>query len=140
MMETYRGTVYPYQLDHMGHMNVQWYVSKFDEGTWHLFARIGITPDYMQRETCGMAAVEQDIRYKAEVFAGDLITVKSSILELKEKSIRFRHDMIRSVTGDSVAICDIVAVHLDRHLRKARQFPEFVFEAARSLSENTMDC
>ncbi len=25
MIESYRGVVYPSQLDHMGHMNVQWY-------------------------------------------------------------------------------------------------------------------
>ena len=28
---TYRGTVYPWHCDHMGHMNVMWYVGKFDE-------------------------------------------------------------------------------------------------------------
>jgi acyl-CoA thioester hydrolase len=28
---TYRGTVYPWQRDHIGHMNVMWYVGKFDE-------------------------------------------------------------------------------------------------------------
>ena len=31
---TYRGTVYPWQCDHMGHMNVMWYVGKFDEASW----------------------------------------------------------------------------------------------------------
>ena len=28
---TYRGVVYPWQCDHMGHMNVMWYAGKFDE-------------------------------------------------------------------------------------------------------------
>jgi acyl-CoA thioester hydrolase len=30
---TYRGTIYPWHCDHMGHMNVMWYVGKFDEAT-----------------------------------------------------------------------------------------------------------
>ena len=30
---TYRGTVYPWQCDHVGHMNIMWYVGKFDEAT-----------------------------------------------------------------------------------------------------------
>ena len=34
---TYRGTVYPWHCDHMSHMNVMWYVSKFDEATWQFF-------------------------------------------------------------------------------------------------------
>jgi hypothetical protein len=28
---TYRVVVYPWQCDHKGHMNVMWYVGKFDE-------------------------------------------------------------------------------------------------------------
>ena len=39
---TYRGTVYPWQCDHVGHMNIMWYVGKFDEATWHLFHELGI--------------------------------------------------------------------------------------------------
>jgi len=45
---TYRGTVYPWHCDHMGHMNVMWYVGKFDEGTWHILAKAGATPSRMQ--------------------------------------------------------------------------------------------
>ena len=33
MKVTYRGTVYPLHCDHMGHMNVMWYVGKFDEAS-----------------------------------------------------------------------------------------------------------
>ena len=40
---TYRGVVYPWHCDHMNHMNVMWYVGKFDEATWNLFALVGLT-------------------------------------------------------------------------------------------------
>jgi len=30
---TYRGLVYPWHCDHMGHMNVMWYTGKFDEAS-----------------------------------------------------------------------------------------------------------
>ena len=45
---TYRGAVYPWHCDHVGHMNVMWYVGKFDEATWNLFHRVGITPAYLR--------------------------------------------------------------------------------------------
>jgi len=77
MIETYRGVVYPNQLDHMEHMNVQWYTSKFDEATWHLFSRLGISSDYIRNNNRGMAALEQTTLYKAEVLSGDLLVVKS---------------------------------------------------------------
>ena len=40
---SYRGAVYPWHCDHMGHMNVMWYVGKFDEATWNFFSEVGLT-------------------------------------------------------------------------------------------------
>jgi acyl-CoA thioesterase FadM len=64
---TYRGVVYPWQCDHMGHMNVMWYTGKFDEATWNLFASIGITPTYIRESNNGVAGVQQNIAYKKEL-------------------------------------------------------------------------
>ena len=47
---TYRGAVYPWHCDHVGHMNVMWYVGKFDEATWNLFLQVGITPAYLREQ------------------------------------------------------------------------------------------
>ena len=33
MLKTYVGAVYPWQCDQVGHMNVAFYVARFDEGT-----------------------------------------------------------------------------------------------------------
>src|SRR3954463_16631179 len=85
---THRGTVYPHQCDHMGHMNVMWYVGKFDEATWQLLAAYGLTPSRMRREGIVMAAVEQHVIYKRELRAGDVITVRSDVLEVRDKSVR----------------------------------------------------
>src|SRR4030095_11177459 len=90
---TYRGAVYPSQCDHMGHMNVASYVAKFDEATWQLFAALGLTPSRLRTENVGMAGVEQHIEYKRELFAGDVVTITSSLLEVKERVIRFVHEM-----------------------------------------------
>ena len=123
MIETYKGVVYPCQLDHMGHMNVQWYTSKFDEATWHLFSLAGITSRYIQQNDKGMAALEQTTKYKAEVMSGDLLMVKSKILEVKDKVIRFVHVMYNSESGEEVATTELVAAHIDRKIRKACPFP-----------------
>ncbi|MBC8259400.1 MAG: thioesterase family protein [SAR324 cluster bacterium] len=124
MIETYRGVVYPYQLDHMDHMNVQWYTSKFDEGTWHLFSKVGITSEYIRKYERGMAAVEQTTKYKAEALPGDLLVVKSKILEVKDRVIRFFHSMYNPETGVELATTELVAVHLDRKKRTACLFPK----------------
>ena len=86
---TYRGTVYPWQCDHVGHMNIMWYVGKFDEANWNLFARLGLTPSYLRESGRGMAAVQQTVTYKHELLAGDIVEVRSRLLEIRDKSVRF---------------------------------------------------
>jgi len=132
-METeasYRGTVYPWQCDHVGHMNIMWYVGKFDEANWNLFARVGLTPTYLRQSGCGMAGVQQNISYVSELPAGDIVEIKSVLLEIRDKSIRFRHEMRNAETGEMAAFCEITAVHLDRKARKAIAFTDAVRKIA----------
>lgn len=123
---TYRGTVYPWQCDHMGHMNVMWYVAKFDEATWHLFALLGLTPSLLRQQNRGMAAVQQQIAYKRELRAGDIITVTSGVLEMKEKVIRFFHEMRNDENGEVSAVTVLTGVHMDVEVRKSCRFSEEV--------------
>ena len=120
---TYRGSVYPWHCDHMGHMNVMWYVGKFDEASWQFLAGVGLTPEFLRRNDRGMAAVEQTIHYKRELMAGDVVSVHTRVLELKEKSLRFVHEMRKDDTGEVAAITTLVAVHLDTTARRACAFP-----------------
>jgi acyl-CoA thioester hydrolase len=133
---TYRGTVYPWQCDHMGHMNIVHYMAKFDEANWNFFARLGVTPSYLRRGERGMAGVQQNIAYKRELLPGDVVEVESRLLELRDKAIRFVHEMRNIETGEVVSSCETTAVHLDRHARKACAFgPEIRATAAKLLEE-----
>jgi acyl-CoA thioester hydrolase len=107
-----------------------WYVGKFDEANWNLFARLGLTPSYLRSSGRGMAAVQQNIAYTRELLAGDIVEIRSHLLELRDKSIRFRHDMTNAETGELAAWCEITAVHLDRGLRKSAPFAAAIREAA----------
>jgi acyl-CoA thioester hydrolase len=130
---TYRGVVYPWHCDHMGHMNVMWYVGKFDEATWQLLASLGATPSRLREEGFGLVAVEQHIQYKRELRSGDLLTIRSSLLEGKEKSVRFSHEMTKDETGEVAAIMVIVGVCIDSTARKARPLPADILERISSL-------
>lgn len=125
---TYRGTIYPWHCDHMGHMNVMWYVGKFDEATWQLFSSLGLSRSRFEREGAGMAAVDQRIEYKRELHAGDLITIRSTVIETAEKSIRISHEMTNDETGELAARTTILGVYFDTTLRRARPLPEDIRE------------
>ena len=130
---TYRGTVYPWQCDHVGHMNVMWYVGKFDEANWNLFARIGLTPAYLRESSLGMVAVEQHVSYKRELLAGDIVEVNSALLEIGNKSIRFVHEMRNAATGEVAAICEFTGVHIDRQARRSTPFADTIRRTAAGL-------
>jgi len=120
---TYRGVVYPWQCDHMGHMNVMWYVGKFDEATWQLLASVGLSPARLRKEQIGMVAVEQRIEYKREVLAGDLLTIRSSVQEIREKSVLFLHEMIHQEKEELAARTILTGVCIDLTTRRARPLP-----------------
>ena len=127
MIETYRGAVYPWHCDHMGHMNVMWYVGKFDEATWNLFAEIGVTAAFLKEKHRGMAAVQQNITYKRELLSGDVVAVRSGFLEMREKVAKFVHEMRHAKSGEVSAVCVLTAVHMDSRIRKSTAFPaEFI--------------
>ena len=130
---TYRGAVYPWHCDHMGHMNVMWYVGKFDEATWHLFLELGLTPEFLRESKRGMAAVEQHITYERELHAGDVVTIHSSVLEVKEKSIRFQHEMRNDAAAEVAARTTLKGVYIDTVARKSCAFPPAVIDTARRL-------
>jgi acyl-CoA thioester hydrolase len=136
---TYRGIVYPWHCDHMGHMNVMWYTSKFDEACWQLLSMLGLNVARFRQDGSGMAAVEQHIQYKRELHAGDAITIQSALLEVKDKSIHMLHKMTDDATGQVAATTVVVGVHIDAVVRKAIRLPEDVREKAMQMKEQEFE-
>ena len=122
-MVTYRDTVYPWHCDHMGHMNVMWYVGKFDEATWQLIAMLGLPAERLRQDGIVMAAVEQRIEYKREMRAGDLLTIRSSIQEVGDKTVVMVHEMTNQGTGELAARTVITGICVDASTRRARSLP-----------------
>ncbi len=133
LIQTYRGAVYPWHCDHVGHMNVMWYVGKFDEATWNLFAEAGITPSYLRSHHRGMGGVQQNVTYRRELYAGDVIAVRSGVVEFRDKVVRVRHEMVNLETSETAAIMDLTAVHMDTAERKSCPFPAAIQERLRQL-------
>lgn len=134
-MLTYKGLVYPWHCDHMGHMNVMWYVGKFDEATWAFFGHLGLTAKMLRSSDRGMAAVEQQISYQREAFPGDMLEVYTRPIKVTTKSIRFVSEMIDAETKEVLAICELVGVHLDTSTRKSTALPESIREKAMAMIE-----
>jgi acyl-CoA thioester hydrolase len=132
---TYRGVVQQWHCDFMGHMNVMWYVGKFDEGTWNLAVQCGLTASYLRDSRRGMAAVDQHISYRKELLVGDVIVVRSALLEVKPKAVRFVHEMFRADTNELAAVMMIKGVHIDTAARKSVAFEPHILAKSQDLLE-----
>jgi acyl-CoA thioester hydrolase len=130
--ETARGTVHTWQCDHMGHINVRAYGEFFEEACWQLYNRIGITPSLLRSGTFHVAAVQQDIRYLRELLAGDVIVVRSLVVEVREKVLKFAHQLANVETGVVCATSTFTVVCIDSAARRARAFPEDIAARARA--------
>jgi len=82
--------------------------------------------------------VQQNITYRRELLAGDIVEVRSRLLEIRDKSIRFVHDMTNAETGELAATCEITGVHMDRQARKSTAFAPVIRDAAMRHLEPAM--
>ena len=133
LLVTARGTVHAWQCDHMGHVNVRAYGEFFEEACWQLYNRIGITPSMLRSAAIHMAAVQQNTSYKRELLAGDVITVRSGVLEMRDKVLRFVHELVNDETGAVCASSEFTVVCLDAQARRARAFPQEIIDRAKRL-------
>jgi len=91
-IETFRGVVYPWFCDFMGHMNTQFYCTLFDGATLHFLAQIARRAE-LQAIECGWVDVRQLIEYKHEVRSGELLIIRTILTKIGNSSLSFLHEM-----------------------------------------------
>jgi acyl-CoA thioester hydrolase len=91
-IETFRGVVYPWFCDFMGHMNTQFYCQVFDGATLHFLAEIARRSE-LQAIECGWVDLRQVIEYKHEVRSGELLLIRTQLTKIGNSSLGFLHEM-----------------------------------------------
>ncbi len=114
-------------------MNVMHYVGKFDQATWNFFSLLGVTPSYLRDNECGMAAVQQNITYRRELLPGDVVSVRTRLMEMEGKKIRFIHEMENGETGEVASVCEMIGVHMDTAARKSCPFPDHILAKGKTM-------
>ena len=129
---TYRGMVHQWHCDHMGHMNVMWYVGKFDEATWNLGATMGMTAQYLREAKRGMAAVDSASAIGARRWWATS-SWSARPAGARPKSVRFVHEMFRGDGGDHLSTMMVTGVHIDIAARKSTQFDPQIFAKSQAM-------
>jgi len=96
-LETYRGTVYRWEVDNVDHFTVAFYFERFEDATATLLGALGV-PD-------GAEVTECRVRYIKELRVGDILHIRSGVLGVEGEELVLAHEVLESA---SETICTTV--------------------------------
>jgi acyl-CoA thioesterase FadM len=131
-VETFKGAVLASEYDAEAYMNSHIYVSRFDQATWFLLQSIGVTPAGIKRRRLRVAIVRENYQFLRELKGGELVAVKSGVLAVGRKYLRFLHQMLDCDDGRLVATADCTAVFASLHTGKSIALPPRVGPSAKA--------
>ena len=123
---TYKGSVQTWECDSNRHMNVMYYINKFEQAGRNCSFEFGVTKDLLSSSNLGIAVVEQNITYKRELFEDDLVYVKSRPISYTDKVISFRHEMYLASENALSSIMEVKLVFFNLAERKSVSIPQKV--------------
>ncbi len=121
---TYKGAVQSWECDSNGHMNVMYYINKFELAGCNSGLEFGLTKEFFRTNNYGIAVIEQLIQYKKEVFQDDLLYILSRPKGYTNKVFHFEHELWCKDRNELSAVMDIKLVILDLGKRKAVKMPQ----------------
>jgi acyl-CoA thioester hydrolase len=132
-VETFRGVVYPWLCDQLGHMNAQHYVGMFDQGAFHLLSAAGVNMGGIRETGLSFADVQHVIQFKAEQHVGSLIVIEGCVRRIGTKSVTLFQRMRNAETGELAATTEITTVYFDVNARTALPIPDKLRESMANL-------
>ncbi len=128
-------------LDAMGHTNIRHYVGMFDEAAWGLFQRFGMTADYIADQHGGAFALEQHLRYLAEVKLGETVAIYFRVVGHTPKRVHFVGFMINESAEKLACIFESLGSHVDLKRRRTSAWPSELSANIQSLLDrhNALD-
>ena len=118
-----------WECDSNGHMNVMYYINKYENAGRNFDLDLGLT-DLMheKKDTIGMVVVEQTIRYLREAFEDDILYIMSELKSVGTKSITMEHKMYNGRTDQHIGTMNLVCVLFDKVERVGLVIPKAIKE------------
>jgi len=115
----YKGVIYPWQCDAIGHFTTRFYVAMFDDAAWHFLHEAGFDTRLLAEKNIGWADVSQNYEYMDELHVGDLVTISGTPLHIGGKSIRYKLEMMKVDSEECCARMTATSVQFDMKRRVA---------------------
>jgi acyl-CoA thioester hydrolase len=135
LIPCYRGAVDSWECDQMGHMNVQFYMSKAAEAFGHLQNSLGLNPTLIRRGKKGLRLKDIRIQYKAEVHAGTILHGLAGIRQIENNQIKGFIHLFDTAYNRLSAAYEFTAVYTDLEQHQKLPLPAFLREAADKMTD-----
>ncbi|MEX2126224.1 MAG: thioesterase family protein [Woeseia sp.] len=126
-------------IDINGHMNVAYYVLAFDKAVDDLWARLGITDEYIRSGAGTTFAVECHVTYQRELREADPYRVTSEILAYDEKRIHQFQRMYHAEENFLAATAEWMNLHVNLETRRVSLWPASVLQALEEFTGSQIE-
>lgn len=120
-------------IDYNGHMNMAYYNLVFDKAVDALFARLGISEDYVTREQASVFTAEIHVTYARELALGDPIGVTCQLLDFDPKRLHLFLEMHHGEEGYLAATMEQMGIHVSMTTRRAAAMPDWAIARLSAL-------
>lgn len=117
--ETYRGTVFPWEVDLVEHFTVAYYFDRLADAGWNTLEALGLGMDYVARAGCACVTEQVYVRYQQELRAGDIMAMQSGVISADADRVVLGHQLLNAASGDR---CTTFEQHLT-HVRWPQRLP-----------------
>ncbi|HXJ77853.1 MAG TPA: thioesterase family protein [Candidatus Methylomirabilis sp.] len=131
-LETYRGTVYRWEVDNVDHFTVAYYFERFEDATLALLHALGLDPEALAETGEACAMLDSHVRYLRELRMGDILHIRSGVIDTAGDALMIGHQVFDSADG---ALCTSVAQRMGLMQARSRtpvRLPAASLEAAES--------
>jgi acyl-CoA thioester hydrolase len=118
----HEAAVRPEWVDYNGHMNEAYYVVIFGDATDAFYDHFGFDDAYRTRAQVSLYTVEAHIRYLVEAHQGEAVCIGTRLLAHDAKRLRFHHTMVRQRDGETLAVIELLALHVDKRIVRGSPF------------------
>jgi acyl-CoA thioesterase FadM len=123
-LETYRGTVCRWEVDHVDHFTVAYYFDRFQEATGALLEALRLDPPTLGAAGAACRVETCHVRYLRELRAGDILHIRSGVRATHDDGLTLVHELFDS--GDGVC-----CTTLEQRARLSGSRVDRVMDAAR---------
>ena len=122
-LETYRGTVFRWEVDNVDHFTVAYYFDRFEDVSLSMLEALDLGPAYTERGGRACLTAACYVRYQHELRMGDIMHITSGVLRVGADSLVVGHKLFDSGSGALCATVEQRLVHLDADRRTLVPLP-----------------